>query len=76
MANQSIYAAFERMWHHLTNKLSNYVTQDSLSTSLNQMTKIYVQSEMPEDAPVYSLWVDTDEENVVEEFLNAEESEF
>ena len=27
MANPSIYAAFERMWQHITNRLSGYVTQ-------------------------------------------------
>lgn len=27
MANSSIYAAFERMWQHITNRLSGYATQ-------------------------------------------------
>lgn len=62
MTNQSIKAAFERMWQHTVAALNNksdkfYV--DELASEL----KIYKQPEEPVDAPEGALWVDTDEES-------------
>lgn len=33
MANNSVYASFERLWHHILLKLENFASLDKLNTS-------------------------------------------
>lgn len=53
MANQSIYAAFERMWQHITAKLSTKATQ-------------YAQAEEPVGAVDGDFWIDTNEDSITQ----------
>lgn len=47
MANQSIYAAFDRMWQHLLAKLNNFVSNDKLANSLLGLaTETYVDNKV------------------------------
>ena len=50
MINQSIYAAFERMWQHILAKLNTKVTQ-------------YAQSTEPTGAVDGDFWIDTSDIN-------------
>lgn len=47
MANQSIYAAFDRMWQHLLARLNNFVSNDKLTNSLLGLaTETYVDNKV------------------------------
>ena len=38
MTNQSIKNAFERLWHHVLAKLSDYVTAEQVDSMVNNLS--------------------------------------
>ena len=54
MANTSIYAAFEKMWQHVNDKIGT------------KEEKIYKQNEEPAEAVEGSLWIDMDADGTID----------